>query len=398
MVRTGAATRRASTLAARSNVATVRGTNVGMWARSAIGYFFASEPGNIISPSCAISIGFGGDSPFELGDRSEGASCLCPGGLAERGFQGVILGIRRDEQAIRGKELTTLDAVRAHTKASASCGSCTAKVEAILAHMGGAVAHREDPAMCKCTDHGHDAVRRAIREQELKTIAAVREALGWKTLDGCQKCRPALNYFLICAWPETYSDDAQSRFVNERVHANIQKDGTFSVVPRMWGGLTNSRELRAIADVAEKYAIPTVKVTGGQRIDLVGVPKHDLPGIWRDLDMPAGYAWGKSYRTCKSCIGVDYCRFGLGDSITMRKRPLLRASVVASGTVNPPGPIHRFIFSGSVHAAKTLAGDALRSRLMVRLGLTAVSTDMTLLPPKNRTGGTAPRTRSVRSD
>jgi len=220
-------------------------------------------------------------------------------------------------ETIRAKELTTLDAVRAHTKASASCGSCTAKVEAILAHLGGAVAHNADPALCKCTDHGHDAVRRAIAEQELKTIAAVREALGWKTPDGCQKCRPALNYFLICAWPETYRDDAQSRFVNERVHANIQKDGTFSVVPRMWGGLTNARELRAIADVADKYAIPTVKVTGGQRIDLLGVKKEQLPAVWGELNqagLVSGHAYAKGLRTVKTCVGSEWCRFGTQDS------------------------------------------------------------------------------------
>jgi nitrite reductase (NADH) large subunit len=220
-------------------------------------------------------------------------------------------------ETIVAKELTTLDAVRAHTKASASCGSCTARVEAILAHLGGAVAHREDPAICKCTDHGHDTVRHAIIEQELTTIAAVREALGWKTPDGCQKCRPALNYYLICAWPETYRDDAQSRFVNERVHANIQKDGTFSVVPRMWGGLTNARELRAIADVADKYAIPTVKVTGGQRIDLLGVKKEQLPAVWGELNqagLVSGHAYAKGLRTVKTCVGSEWCRFGTQDS------------------------------------------------------------------------------------
>ena len=99
------------------------------------------------------------------------------------------------------------------------------------------------------------------------------------------------------------------------MHANIQKDGTFSVIPEIPGGVCTPAELMRIAEVALKYNVPLVKVTGGQRIDLVGVPKHDLPGIWRDLDMPAGYAWGKSYRTCKSCIGIDYCRFGLGDSM-----------------------------------------------------------------------------------
>jgi nitrite reductase (NADH) large subunit len=220
-------------------------------------------------------------------------------------------------EAIVGKGLTSLDAVRAHTKASASCGQCTGKVEAILAHLGGAVAHRADPPMCKCTDRGHDAVRREIREQGLKTIAAVREELGWKTPDGCQKCRPALNYYLLCAWPETYRDDAQSRFVNERVHANIQKDGTFSVVPRMWGGLTTPDELRAIADTAEKYAIPTVKITGGQRIDLLGVKKEQLPSVWGDLNkagLVSGHAYAKGLRTVKTCVGSEWCRFGTQDS------------------------------------------------------------------------------------
>jgi nitrite reductase (NADH) large subunit len=223
-------------------------------------------------------------------------------------------------RAISEKGLRTLDAVRAHTKASASCGQCTGKVEAILAHIGGdaeAGAYRADPAMCKCTDRGHDEVRRAIRELALKTIPEVRQRLGWKTPDGCQKCRPALNYYLVCAWPDTYCDDPQSRFVNERVHANIQKDGTFSVVPRMWGGLTNARELRAIADVAEKYAIPTVKVTGGQRIDLLGVKKEQLPAVWGELTqagLVSGQAYGKALRTVKTCVGSEWCRFGTQDS------------------------------------------------------------------------------------
>ena len=227
-------------------------------------------------------------------------------------------------RAIRDKGLATLDAVRAHTKASSSCGSCTATVEAILAHVtGGAVVRSADPPICKCTDHGHDAVRRAIVEQELTTIAEVREALGWKTADGCQKCRPALNYYLLCAWPDRYRDDPQSRFVNERVHANIQKDGTYSVVPRMWGGLTNPRELRAIADAAEKYGVPTVKVTGGQRIDLLGVKKEQLPAIWADLNaagLVSGHAYGKALRTVKTCVGSEWCRFGTQDFDRARRQ------------------------------------------------------------------------------
>jgi nitrite reductase (NADH) large subunit len=221
-------------------------------------------------------------------------------------------------RSIREKELTTLDAVRAHTKASSSCGSCTVIVEAILAYLGGAVApRRDDPAICKCTDRGHDEVRHAIVAQRLMTIAEVRDALGWKTEDGCQKCRPALNYYLLCAWPDTYRDDPQSRFINERAHANIQKDGTFSVVPRMWGGLTTPGELRAIADAADKYHVPTVKVTGGQRIDMLGVRKEQLPAIWADLNqagLVSGHAYAKGLRTVKTCVGSEWCRFGTQDS------------------------------------------------------------------------------------
>jgi nitrite reductase (NADH) large subunit len=228
---------------------------------------------------------------------------------------GVSMG--RIRETIKAKSLTTLDAVRAHTKASASCGQCTAKVEAILAHLGGAVAQSADPPICKCTDLGHDRVRRAIVAQRLETIAAAREALAWKTADGCQKCRPALNYYLLCAWPESYRDDPQSRFVNERAHANIQKDGTYSVVPRMWGGLTTAGELRAIADAAEKYAVPTVKITGGQRIDLLGLEKEQLPKVWADLGragLVSGHAYAKGLRTVKTCVGSEWCRFGTQDS------------------------------------------------------------------------------------
>ena len=132
------------------------------------------------------------------------------------------------------------------------------------------------------------------------------QELHWTTPDGCASCRPALNYYLLCAWPGEYVDDQKSRFVNERIHANIQKDGTYSVVPRMWGGLTNPSELRAIADVVEKYDAPMVKVTGGQRLDLFGIKKEDLPAVWADLNaagMVSGHAYGKALRTVKTCVG-----------------------------------------------------------------------------------------------
>jgi nitrite reductase (NADH) large subunit len=145
-------------------------------------------------------------------------------------------------------------------------------------------------------------------------------ALDWATPDGCASCRPALNYYLICAWPSKKLNDPQSRIMNERAHANIQKDGTYSVVPRMWGGVTNAAELRAIADVVDKFAIPTVKVTGGQRIDLLGVKKDQLPAVWADLNaagMVSGHAYAKALRTVKTCVGSEWCRFGTQDSTAL---------------------------------------------------------------------------------
>ena len=160
-------------------------------------------------------------------------------------------------------------------------------------------------------------MRRLIKAKGLKTIPAVMQELEWKTSCGCAKCRPALNYYLIADWPDEYADDYQSRFINERVHANIQKDGTYSVVPRMWGGMTSSKELRAIADVVDKFEIPAVKVTGGQRIDMLGIRKEDLPAVWADLGKAgfvSGHAYAKGLRTVKTCVGSDWCRFGTQDS------------------------------------------------------------------------------------
>ncbi|WP_262269179.1 nitrite reductase large subunit NirB [Microvirga yunnanensis] len=232
------------------------------------------------------------------------------------GCNGVCKG--RIVQAINDKGLSTVGEVRAHTKASASCGTCTGLVEQVMTlTLGDKFAKSAVEPLCGCTELGHDDVRRLIRAAGLKSIPAVMQELGWKTSCGCARCRPALNYYLLCDWPEEYEDDGRSRFINERVHANIQKDGTYSVVPRMWGGLTNPRELRAIADVAEKYNIPTVKVTGGQRIDLLGVRKEDLPAVWADLNdagMVSGHAYAKGLRTVKTCVGKEWCRFGTQDS------------------------------------------------------------------------------------
>ncbi len=224
-------------------------------------------------------------------------------------------------KAIKDKGLFTLDEVRKQTKASASCGSCTGLVEQILMFTAGGdySATPKLKPMCGCTEHGHQAVRDTIREQKLLTVGSVFKHMNWRTPNGCASCRPAVNYYLISTWPKEAQDDPQSRFINERSHANIQKDGTYSVIPRMWAGETTAAELRRIADVVDKYQIPTVKVTGGQRIDLLGVKKEDLVDVWKDIGMPCGHAYAKALRTVKTCVGSEWCRMGTQDSTQMGK-------------------------------------------------------------------------------
>ena len=217
--------------------------------------------------------------------------------------------------AIIDHGLFTLDEVRAQTKASASCGSCTGLVESILASTVGE-GYEETPnkkPLCGCTNYSHDDIIQAINDHQLNNIPAIFNFMEWSTPDGCASCRPALNYYLMAHMPETYQDDPQSRFINERAHGNIQKDGTYSVVPRMFGGLCTANDLRAIADVSDKYQIPEMKVTGGQRIDLFGIKKEELPAVWKDLSdagFVSGHAYGKAMRTVKTCAGETWCRFG----------------------------------------------------------------------------------------
>ncbi len=264
---------------------------------------------------------FGQNGLGDVGHKGETLAANLPDEAEVCGCNGVCKGAI--VKAIKGNGLFTLDDVRKHTKASSSCGSCTGLVEQILAStLGGAyqTAQSKDKPVCGCTDHSHGDVRAAIKAQHLLSALQAMKALQWKTPSGCATCRPALNYYCLSTWPHEATDDPQSRFINERAHANIQKDGTYSVVPRMWGGLTTPGELRAIADAAEKYAVPTIKVTGGQRIDLLGIRKDDLPKIWADLNaagMVSGHAYGKSIRTVKTCVGAEHCRFGTQRSMDL---------------------------------------------------------------------------------
>ena len=213
---------------------------------------------------------------------------------------------------------TSVTGVMTKTKAGKGCGSCKQLVAQVVEWAaGGAVT--EDPSASwyvPGVPYDKPTLMRMIREFELHSVSSVFAALAPDgKVDAGSKM--ALSSLLEMMWGDEFVDEPDARFINDRVHANIQRDGTFSVVPQMKGGVTSSAQLRKIADVADKYNIPMIKCTGGQRIDLLGVRKEDLPGVWADLDMPSGYAYGKSFRTVKTCVGSDFCRFGLGDSTAL---------------------------------------------------------------------------------
>ncbi len=211
----------------------------------------------------------------------------------------------------------TVKALCDATRAGTGCGSCTPQVRAVLELAGGDLV-REDPAAhyyVPGVPLPKPALIEAIRVRKLKSVSAVFAALAGGQEDPASK--PGLASLLKTIWGKDYEDERDARFINDRVHANIQKDGTFSVVPRIYGGVTTAAQLRRIADVADKYNVPMIKITGGQRIDLLGIPKDKLPDVWRDLGMPSGHAYTKAFRTCKTCVGTDFCRYGVGDSTAL---------------------------------------------------------------------------------
>lgn len=214
--------------------------------------------------------------------------------------------------AIHDKGVSTLAQLKECTRASTGCGSCTGLCEQLLKAVAPGFQEEVKQTICKCIPFSEDNLREILRSQQLKSVQEVLEIYGNGV--GCEICKPALSYMMDMLWCGDHNEDRSARFINDRVHANIQKDGTFSVVPRIRGGVTSSDELRRIADVADKYNVRMVKITGSQRIDLLGVKKADLPKMWADLGMPSGQAYTKGVRMVKTCVGTEFCRFGVQDS------------------------------------------------------------------------------------
>ena len=242
------------------------------------------------------------DAGLDVAEMADSATvCGCVGVT-----KGAII------QAIHERGVNTLSQLKECTRASTGCGSCSGMCQDLLRAVAPEFEEDAKKVICGCLPFAEDRLRDILRSQRLKSVYEVLEIYG--NGQGCEICKPALSYMLDMLWCGEHDEDRSARFINDRVHANIQRDGTFSVIPRIRGGVTSAAELRKIADVAEKYRVPMVKITGSQRIDLLGVKKEDLPKIWADLDMPSGQAYTKGVRMVKTCIGTDFCRFGTQDS------------------------------------------------------------------------------------
>ena len=242
------------------------------------------------------------DSGLDIAQMADSATvCGCVGVT-----KGAIIG------AIHEQGVNTLSQLKEATRASTGCGSCTSLCQELLKAVAPEFEEETRKVVCACLPFTQENLREILRSQRLRSVQDVLEIYGNGL--GCEICKPALSYMLDMLWCGDHDEDRSARFINDRVHANIQKDGSFSVIPRIRGGVTTPDELRRIADVADKYRVRMVKITGSQRIDLLGIRKEDLPHVWADLGMPSGQAYTKGVRMVKTCVGTDFCRFGTQDS------------------------------------------------------------------------------------
>jgi nitrite reductase (NADH) large subunit len=242
----------------------------------------------------------GGQSVAEIPDSETVCGCM---GVTK----GQIIA------AIHENGINTMAQLKERTRASTGCGSCGATCQQLLKAVAPEFEEDAKKVLCGCLPFTQENLREIIRTQKIKSVRDVLEIYGNGV--GCEICKPALSYLVDVVWCGEHAEDRSMRFINDRVHANIQNDGTFSVVPRMRGGVTSPSELRRIADVAEKYKVKMVKVTGSQRIDLLGIKKSDLPAVWADLGMVSGQAYTKGVRMVKTCVGTEFCRFGVQDAV-----------------------------------------------------------------------------------
>ena len=212
---------------------------------------------------------------------------------------------------------TDLAGVKACTKAGTSCGSCLPLVKKLVTSELAAAGVEVSSALCEHFEQSRAQLFDIVQVQGLRTFSEIIERHG--TGRGCDICKPVIGSILASLGTGHILDGEQATLqdTNDHVMANLQKDGSYSVVPRIPGGEVTPEGLIAIGEVAKDYGLYT-KITGGQRIDLFGARMDQLPGIWRrlvDAGFESGHAYGKSLRTVKSCVGSTWCRFGVQDSV-----------------------------------------------------------------------------------
>lgn len=220
--------------------------------------------------------------------------------------------------AVQNKGLTTVEQVKQCTKASGSCGGCKPAVTELLAYIQSNLSDEANvqKVMCPCTTLTEDEVVYQMQLQDLTSVQAVMDVLEWGNNEGCSICRPALSYYLGMIHPE-YETRQKTLFINDQKNATVQSNNHYSVIPQMYGGMTNAKDLRKIANVADKYDISQVAITSEQRIHLMGVKKEDLPGVWADLDMPLSSKYGNTVQNVKTCIGEHVCQCDKQQSLSL---------------------------------------------------------------------------------
>ena len=216
-----------------------------------------------------------------------------------------------------------LGSVKGATKASTGCGGCAALLKSVVDHELEARGVEVDKSICEHFAHTRQGLYDIVRVEGIKTFSELMEKHGNAETHrlGCDICKPAVASILASCFNEPITDAAHVPLqdTNDTFMANMQKNGTYSVVPRIAGGEITPDKLVVLGQVAQKYQLYT-KITGGQRIDLFGARLEDLPAIWGELieaGFETGHAYGKSLRTVKSCVGSTWCRYGVQDSVGM---------------------------------------------------------------------------------
>ncbi|GGI92032.1 nitrite reductase large subunit NirB [Halopseudomonas pertucinogena] len=215
---------------------------------------------------------------------------------------------------------TDLGELKSITRAGTGCGGCSALLKQVFEHELSARGVAVDRSLCEHFAHTRQELYAIVRVEGITRFDELLKRHGKGTI-GCDICKPAVGSILASCWNEPVMDPAlvPLQDTNDTFMANMQKNGTYSVVPRIAGGEITPDKLIVLGEVARKYDLYT-KITGGQRIDLFGAQLHQLPDIWAELiaaGFETGHAYGKSLRTVKSCVGSTWCRYGVQDSVGM---------------------------------------------------------------------------------